>query len=124
MEDKLTRLLVVDDDRALRDIIRMFFSRKGFEIEEASNGVEGIARFKEFHPHIILTDLSMPVMDGEEMIRQIRKSNTKGSFIVMTAGGDQIADPEAHAEAMGVDAVLLKPLIMKMVHHAYECVCG
>ena len=63
------RILIVDDDESIRQIVRICLTDEGFEVFEAANGQAALAALNEFTPSLILLDLRMPVMDGWEFAR-------------------------------------------------------
>jgi CheY-like chemotaxis protein len=68
------RILVIDDDESIRQIVRLCLSDEGYEVFEASNGQAALEAVDEFQPSLILLDLRMPVMDGWEFARRYRAS--------------------------------------------------
>ena len=64
------RILIVDDDESIRQIVHMCLSDEGYEVVEASNGQAALALVEDFQPSLILLDLRMPVMDGWEFARR------------------------------------------------------
>jgi CheY-like chemotaxis protein len=64
------RILVVDDDESIRQIVRLYLSDEGYVIGEAANGEAALAMLPSFNPRLILLDLRMPVMDGREFVRR------------------------------------------------------
>ena len=78
------RILVADDDRENRQILLQLLETIGFEVKEAKNGVEAIAIWQSWQPHLICMDLHMPVMDGCKASKQI-KSHQKGKDTVILA---------------------------------------
>jgi CheY-like chemotaxis protein len=66
------RILVVDDDESIRQIVRLCLSDEGYRVTEAANGEAALAVLAEFQPELILLDLRMPVMDGWEFARRYR----------------------------------------------------
>ena len=66
------RILVVDDDESIRQIVRLCLSDEGYRVDEAANGEAALAALAEFQPELILLDLRMPVMDGWEFARRYR----------------------------------------------------
>ena len=66
------RILVVDDDDSIRQIVRLCLSDEGYEVFEAANGVDALEMLPDCQPDLILLDLRMPVMDGWEFARRYR----------------------------------------------------
>ena len=64
------RILIVDDDESIRQIVRLFLTDEGFEVEEAANGQAALDGLDDFRPELILLDLRMPIMDGWEFARR------------------------------------------------------
>jgi CheY-like chemotaxis protein len=85
--DKLSRLTVlyVEDDEMTRELYSLFLSSIVGELITANNGAEGLDAYHKHQPDIIITDIMMPVMDGLEMLKQIRISNTTIPVIVLSA---------------------------------------
>src|SRR5262245_17777894 len=67
------RVLLVDDDESIRQVVSIFLSDEGYEIAGAGNGREALELVTDFRPDIILLDLRMPVMDGWEFARTYRE---------------------------------------------------
>jgi PAS domain S-box-containing protein len=101
-------ILVVDDDPALRELIRRLLEREGYTVTEAENGRVALERIREAPPGAILLDLMMPEMDGFEFVRRFRKHDTWRTvpIIVLTA---KDLSPEDHARLNGyVERILHK----------------
>jgi two-component system, chemotaxis family, chemotaxis protein CheY len=80
------RLLIVDDAIIMRKMIRDVAVSAGWEVVgEASNGAEAVALYALFQPDLVTMDLVMPVMDGNEALRQIRAGDPKARVVVVTA---------------------------------------
>jgi PAS domain S-box-containing protein len=82
------RILVVDDEEDLRDILQIFLDDLGYEVFTAANGHDGLERFMVERPPIVLSDIKMPVMDGVEMLRQIKHEDPEAEVIMITGHGD------------------------------------
>ena len=85
------RVLVVDDEAPLRDLMQMVLEDEGFEVMTAVNGSDALARAADFEPNVILLDISMPVMDGGTFAEAYRKRGAPpplAPIIVVTAAGD------------------------------------
>ncbi len=105
-------ILIVDDDRKMRDMLRLYLEEDGYYIVEASNGREAlyVARYEK--PDLILLDLMMPEMDGTEFIRIYRlESNTP--VIMLTAKVDDT--DEVLGLEMGADDYITKPFVVRTV---------
>lgn len=88
MEEK-TVLLVEDESLILQDLLTIYdWQAAGYQIITASNGKQGLQRFTEARPEIVLTDVRMPHMDGLTMIEHIRDIAPETKFIILTAYGD------------------------------------
>ncbi len=80
------KLLIVDDSPIARKILKKILPKEeNFEISEASNGLEGLNKFKEERPDITFMDLTMPVMDGMKALEEIKKIDENAVVIVSTA---------------------------------------
>lgn len=75
------KILVVDDDEAIRNSLRNAFISEGFEVTTANDGVEGLASAFNEKPQLILTDIKMPKLDGMGMLKELRKSGDWGSKV-------------------------------------------
>ncbi len=103
-----TKLLIVDDSPIARKILKKFLPKEeDFEISEATNGLEGLDKFKEISPDITFMDLTMPVMDGNEALEEILKVDKNAIVIVSTAD----VQPKSIENVMSLGAldVIRKP---------------
>ena len=118
MERSCERILVVDDQKPIRDIIEKILSGMGFEVTVARNGREGLDMFLQGHFQLVLTDLEMPKMDGWTLASHIREKSS-GTPIILLTGSDRDKVIEK-LKASGVDEVIFKPFklveIEKTVH--------
>lgn len=114
------RLLIVDDKQINRKLLVQLLNPLGFELQEASNGVEAVAIWDEWEPQLIWMDLRMPVMDGYEAIKQI-KATTKGQATAIIALTASVLEEErAVVLSAGCDDFMRKPFreadIFEMMH--------
>jgi two-component system, NtrC family, response regulator HydG len=86
MMDK-NRILIIEDDKRLREILKKILDRKGFRVDLATNGSDGIAKIKQDFYDVALTDLKMPGIDGIEVLRAIKRISPETYVIIMTAYG-------------------------------------
>ena len=102
-------VLVIDDDRFYLNVIRRILEDAGHQVIETTTGAEGISLYEENQPAIVITDIFMPGMDGNEVIRVLRSMNTKVGIIAVSAGGAFYdIDFLDTAKKLGADAILRK----------------
>ena len=106
------KILIVEDDANIRELLRLYLEREGYTVLEAENGVEGIKKWKSDKPDMLLLDVMMPVMDGWAVCREIR-AESDVPIIMLTAKGET-ADRVSGLE-MGADDYIVKPLEMPEV---------
>ncbi|PIE02885.1 MAG: response regulator [Acidobacteria bacterium] len=109
MSDKKS-ILIIEDDRQLRQLLKIFLSNEPFEVAAVENGSAGIAYFRENGADMVITDIIMPEKDGIETLREIRKVN-KNIKVIAISGGGRIG-PEGYlktAQLLGANATLQKP---------------
>jgi CheY-like chemotaxis protein len=119
---KPLRVLYVEDEIALRDITSSSIESIVSVLEVADNGKEGLEKFNQEKFDVIITDLSMPVMDGMTMIEEIRKIDATIPIIVTTAFGSQNEEVEKLRD-VGMTAYIMKPVdIMKLLETISETI--
>lgn len=106
------KILIVEDEANIRELLRLYLGREGYTVLEAENGVEGIKKWKSDKPDMLLLDVMMPVMDGWAVCREIR-AESDVPIIMLTAKGET-ADRVSGLE-MGADDYIVKPLEMPEV---------
>jgi CheY-like chemotaxis protein len=119
---KTLRVLYVEDEIALRDITISSLESIITQLVVSDNGKDGLEKFMNHDFDLIITDLSMPVMDGITMIKEIRKINSTIPIIVTTAFGSQNEEVEKLNE-IGVNAYIMKPVdVMKLLQTIDESI--
>lgn len=83
----MNRILIVDDEKQIRRILSVLLAERGYEVAEAESGEEALSRFSELRPTLVLLDLSLPGMDGLEVLRQLLERDPQLDCIIMTAYG-------------------------------------
>jgi CheY-like chemotaxis protein len=103
-------VLVVDDDPALLDSLKLLLEVDGFAVTTAENGVRGLQAFRNRGPDIVLIDVMMPKLDGIESVRQMRRERPDAKIVVMS-GEARLGQPDLQrtAQELGAVAVLRKP---------------
>ncbi|MBY6266279.1 DNA-binding response regulator [Azospirillum sp. 412522] len=85
----MTKILLIDDDPHIRDIVRFALNREGFAVVEAGDGVQGLALAQKDSPDLILLDIGMPEMDGTEVCRRLRR-DSRVPIIFLSSRDDEI----------------------------------
>jgi CheY-like chemotaxis protein len=101
------RVLIVDDDPSVRNLLRMTLPVDGFEIVEAENGEEALSLIEGAVPDLVLLDWAMPGLSGGDVLAELKRRRPELPVIILTAE----ADPRFRAvsESLGVEAYLTKP---------------
>ena len=106
----MSRILVIDDDPALRRTVRKILERGGHEVEEAENGLTGLRLVEKSRPDLVVTDLVMPEKEGIETILELRDRFPEvGVLAISGAGGVDPTGPLLDAQLFGAHATLSKP---------------
>ena len=105
-----TKLLIVDDDHNICDMLKLYFENEGYNVRTANDGMEGLSYFKAFDPDLVLLDIMMPKKDGWQVCREIREISAK-PVIMITAKGE-VFDKVLGLER-GADDFIVKPFDMK-----------
>ena len=104
------KLLIVDDDHNICDLLKLYFENENYKVRVAHDGIEGVNAFKTFEPDIVLLDIMMPKKDGWQVCREIREISSK-PVIMITAKGE-VFDKVLGLE-LGADDFIVKPFHMK-----------
>src|SRR6218665_3561852 len=112
------RVLVVDDFDDAREMYAEYLEFVGFQVDVARNGVEAVEKAQGAPPHIILMDLSLPVMDGWEATRRLKQDLRTRDIPVMALSGHVLAGNAEQARQAGAGEVIAKPgLPQEMENH-------
>ena len=103
------KILVVDDDKNICELLRLYLVKEGYNVTMVHDGGAALAEFDKLHPDLVLLDVMMPVMDGWEVCKEIR-AESDVPIIMLTAKGET-ADRVSGLE-MGADDYIVKPLEM------------
>ncbi len=122
----MKRVLVVDDDKQIRDMLRQIMDRAGFEVELAEDGVVALEKFRQAPVELIITDLMMANKNGLELIQEIKREF--GEVPVIAISGGVPTSPSDYylsvAKLMGAARILDKPFTRDELLEAVEAVIG
>ena len=111
------KILIVEDDEHIRELLRLYLEREGYKIIEAENGQVGVDKWREQDPDMILLDVMMPVMDGYTFLDKIKKDAELALIpVIVTTQGDSEAD-EVAALAHGATDFVPKPYRPQVILH-------
>lgn len=108
MSENKTKILVIEDDKFLREIIAGKLNKEGYEVFEAGDGEEGIKKIKEERPGFILLDLVLPGIDGFEVLNRIKQDSATASIPVIVLSNLGQRDDMERALKLGVVEYLIK----------------
>ncbi len=115
MSNNQSRILVVDDDPSIQDILRIILEKNGYNVHLATDGEEAVQRFLDVQPDLVISDISMPKGDGFNVAILIRSKDQEGKktpILLISAFYDDRANQD-NAERCGADAFLPKPFTQK-----------
>jgi len=109
----MAKILVIDDEQSIRNLLDILLRRKGYDVVLADSGRKGLDLFRRERPDVIVLDLKMPEMDGLTVLRQIRILDPKKPVIVLTGAGT--AEAEQQVRALGVTEYVEKEFSMHLL---------
>ncbi len=112
-------VLIVEDDRHIAELLQLYLQKEGYAVTLAYDGGEGLARFRESEPELVLLDVMMPVMDGWTLCKAIR-AQSNVPIIMLTAKSE--TDDKVTGLRSGADDYITKPFEMKEVLARMEAV--
>jgi two-component system NtrC family response regulator/two-component system response regulator HydG len=118
METRRGKILIADDEATARESLAKILAEDGYEVYTAPDGQEALRIAAEESPDIVLTDLRMPAMDGNELLQRLRKAYPDVGVVIMTAFGTIRSAVEALRE--GAEDYLTKPIDVEELEHLLE----
>ena len=106
------RILVVDDDNNICELLRLYLEKEGYDVIIAHNGGEAVKMFQELSPDLMILDIMLPVLDGWQVCREVRKFSDK-PIIMLTAKGETF--DKVLGFELGADDYVVKPFEAKEV---------
>lgn len=114
------RVLVADDEPMVREVIAMYLSEDGHEVVPAEDGRDALRKFEEGGFDLVLTDRSMPEMNGDQLALEVKKREPKMPVLLLTGYGD-VMNSEGEKPS-GVDSIVSKPFTMESLRAAFRSV--
>ena len=104
-----TRILAVDDSPTIRALVSKALRNAGFDVFLAVDGVDGVGALSEADPHLIITDINMPRMDGFGLIENVRATGAYADVPILVLTTESGADLKARARSAGATGWIVKP---------------
>ncbi|MBF0447623.1 MAG: response regulator [Magnetococcales bacterium] len=113
----MARILIIEDERQVREVLKQMLERAGFEVETAFNGIDGIENFKKNPIDLVITDILMPEKDGLETIEELTKLQPGLPILAISGGGpgEKAQFALDVAEQCGARRILAKPFSRKEI---------
>ena len=109
----MAKILVIDDEQGIRDLLDALLRRKGYAVILAESGQKGLQLFRRERPDVLVLDLKMPGMDGLTVLRQVRSLNPKQPVIILTGAGTP--EIEQQVRALGVTEYVEKEFSLHLL---------
>jgi len=104
------QLLVVDDSASTRELLSRYFGARGFEVAQADCGATALSMIKQQRFNAVLLDISMPEIDGIEVLKRIRESHTRADLPVIVVSGKTASLDVRLALDLGANDYIIKPI--------------
>ena len=104
-------VLVVDDDDSNREMYSIYLESSGLWVIGARNGAEGLISARNYQPHVVVTDVAMPVMSGWDLARALRENECTAKIGIIAVSGRPAEEAQVHVKEHHVDVVLEKPCL-------------
>jgi DNA-binding response OmpR family regulator len=109
----VARLLLIDDDASLLEVLRMSLVEAGHDVAVARDGAEGLSTLRERAPDLVVSDINMPRLDGYAFVRKVREAGNKVPIILLTSRDSEI--DEALGLELGADDYVTKPFSTRVL---------
>ena len=114
----MAKILVIDDEQGIRELLDALLRRKGYDVVLAESGRKGLELFRRERPDVLVLDLKMPEMDGLTVLRQIRSLDPRMPVIILTGAGT--AEAEQQVRALGVTEYVEKEFSLHLLGDALK----
>ena len=105
-----TRILVIEDNAANLELVRYLLAARGYSVIEARNGMQGVTLAREQRPDMIVCDLQMPVLDGFQVLEQLRADSVTAEMVVVAVTAFSMPADRRKVLTAGFDGYISKPI--------------
>lgn len=119
----MARVLILDDEKDMRSVLREVLETGGHEVYEAEDGDKGVAVYRQEQPDVVITDIIMPEKNGLEAIQELRREFPEVRIIAISTGGSLFESNSLYlnfAKEIGADRILPKPFSNQEILDAVE----
>ncbi len=120
----MPHILVIDDEADIRESLAILLEDKGYQVTMAAHGAEGLEILRSQSVDLVITDLVMPVQEGIETIRWIKKEKPGVKVVAMSGGGRAAGNYLDLAQKLGADLIFDKPLELEVLFSAMDDLLG
>jgi CheY-like chemotaxis protein len=117
---KLKKILIIDDEAYIRRVLEIKLKNRGYKVFTAINGAEGLEKFNLYHPDVVITDVKMPEMDGQDLCEKIKNSNSDQPYLIIVITCSISDDNMRWINNMNEMLLLEKPFSPSRVLEAIE----
>ena len=117
------RILTVDDSKTMRDMLLVTLKQAGYDVVQAEDGKDGLAKLEASGADVIITDINMPVMDGFAFIKACRAQEAYASTPILTLTTENSAEKKAQGRSAGATGWIVKPFKPESLIRVVEKVC-
>lgn len=114
----MAKILVIDDEKSIRNLLDTLLSRKGYDVVLADGGRKGLELFRRERPDVVVLDLKMPEMDGIAVLQQVRSLKPDQPVIILTGAGTPEKEHLVHA--LGVSEFVAKEFSLHLLGDALK----
>lgn len=114
----MAKILVIDDEQGIRNLLDTLLSRKGYDVVLAESGRKGLELFRRERPDVVVLDLKMPEMDGIAVLQQVRNLKPDQPVIILTGAGTPEKEHRVHA--LGVSEFVAKEFSLHLLGDALK----
>ena len=104
----MQRIAIIEDEPSICELYKIKFEKEGYEVQVAGNGIEGLRLIESFKPHIVLLDLLMPQMNGDEMLQKLRETEWGRSIKVIILTNVSRLEAPDNLNGLGISRYIVK----------------
>jgi two-component system OmpR family response regulator len=108
-ETEAATILLVNHDRTVNEFLSIYLERKGYQVAVAHDGMDGVQKFREIHPDLVITDLNLPIMNGYQLMEHIKQLESEGISKIVVLTDKRLEEDVQKSFALGASDYITKP---------------